>query len=178
MQVAAQHAGLVASLDDMTGRVGRDQRGVVGLEVDRREVAAQVGRVGTVLRGQTGHQERDLGLLRVSRETDEGAADVRLETSGLAQVCPAVLDRGQAEVALGGREAGDLGAELLDRAHAEAVLLLQAAKVVGIVDAGALWEAREDGLVERDRAVKSVNEELEVPGELHDLVVGVSGCAR
>lgn len=178
MKVAAKHAGLVASLDNMTGRVRRDQRGVVGLEVDRREVAAQVSRVGAVLSGQTGHQERDLGLLRVSRETDEGAADVGLEPSGLAQVSPAVLDRGQAEIAPGGRKAGDICTELLDRAHAEAVLLLQAAKVVGIVDAGALWEAGEDGLVERDRAVESVNEELEVPGELHDLVVGVSGRAR
>lgn len=79
----------------------------------------------------------------------------------------------EGEVAFRGCEAGYLGADLLDCAHAEAVLGLEALDVFGVGGGAAVGEAGDYGLVHGVVGVESVAEELEVPGELDDLVVGV-----
>ena len=171
MQVLSEHARLVTGLGDVVGRVRRDQRGAVGLEEDGQDLVTEPGSVGTVLRRQPREQERDLGLLRVAREADEGAGQVGFNPRGLAQVRLAVGDLREGEVAIRGCEAGNLGAELLDCAHAEAGLGLQAFDVFRVGDATAVGETRDESLVDGVVGVESVAEELEVPGKLDDLVV-------
>lgn len=73
MQALSEHPRTVSRLDDIVRRVRRDQRSAVRLEEDGRDVAAQPRRLGRVLRRQPREEERDLGLLRVTREADEGA---------------------------------------------------------------------------------------------------------
>lgn len=171
MQVATQHARLVPRLEDPVRRVRAEQSGAVRLEEDGAHVATQPSRVGGMLSSQTGEQEADLGLLGVSGETDEGAADVLLELSGVLQVHRAAAGRGQRVVAAGGGEAGNLGAELLDGSCAEMVLLLHAAQVGGVVDAGAVGHAGDEHRRHVARRVESLQHELEVPCQLHGLVV-------
>ena len=171
MQVLSEHARLVTGLDHVVGRVRRDQRSAVGLEEDGQDLVTKPGRVGTVLRRQPREQERDLGLLRVAREADEGAGQVGFNPRGLAQVRPAVGDLREGKVTSRGCEAGNLGAKLLDCAHAEAGLGLQAFDVFRVGDAAAVGESRDESLVDGVVGVESVAEELEVPGELDDLVV-------
>lgn len=58
------------------------------------------------------------------------------------------------------------------------VLLLQAAEILGVIGAGALGKTGDEGLVDRHRGGELINKELEVPGELHDLIVGAGRRAR
>ena len=179
MQVASQLARLGARLEHIIRRVSGDQRGEITLvEGGGREVAAQICGVGTVLRGQAGQQEGDLGLLRVARETDERTSDIGLQPGGHGQVRHTIRGGGHGVVAPRGREAGNFRAELLDRAHAQVVLLLQAAEVLGVIGAGAVGKTGDEGLVDRHRGGELINKELEVPGELHDLIVGAGRRAR
>lgn len=177
VQILSKHTRLATRLEHIVGRVSGNQRGAVRLEEDRHAVATEPGRMSRMLSRQAGQEERDLGLLRVPRKTDESTAEVSLETGRLLQVGLAVHRLGDGVVALGGLEAGDLRADLLDRANTQAVLLLDAADVVGVVDAGGIGETSEDGPVQRDGGVESVDEELEVPSELDNVCVGRGGGA-
>lgn len=170
-QVAAEHTRLVTRLGDPVGRVGTDQSSAVSLEEDRADLAAEPSSLGSVASRQTGHEEADLGLLGVSGKTDEGTRNVVLKLGGVLQERLAVAGLGQSEVAARGGEAGHLGAELLDGSRAQVVLLLQAAQVGGVVDAGAAGQAGQDGGRHGGRRVVTLQQTLEVPGELDDLDV-------
>lgn len=172
----AELAGLVTGLEDVVGRVGGDQGGGVCGEDGLLDVAGDVVGVGGVLGGEAGHEEGDLWGLGVGGETDVGAADVLLELLGVLDPGLAVLGVGEGEVAARGGEAGHLGAELLDGAHAETVLALDALEVGVVVGGGAVVGAVEEGRVQRLRRVVALQEVLEGPAELHDL--GVAGAGR
>lgn len=171
MQVLAEHARAVSGLADVVWRVRRDQRGAVRLEEDWQDLVTKPRRMGTVLGRQPREQERDLGLLRITREADEGAGHVGFNARGVAQVRLAVGDLWEGEVAFRGCEAGHLCAELLDCAHTEAGLGFQAFDVFRVSDAAAVGETGHHSLIDGVVGVESVAEELEVPGELNDLVV-------
>lgn len=148
----------------MVRGVGGDQGGAVAREdggVGAR-VAAEPGGVGAVLACKAGEEEGELGLLGVGREADEGAGDVGLELGCVLDVRDAAADAREGEVTARGLEAGDLDADLLDGAEAQAVLLLQALEVV---------VAGDEALVDVDGGVEALDEDLEVPGKLHDGVV-------
>lgn len=113
-EVLAKATSLVARGQDLGRAVGSHKRSRVRGEVGRVDAATNQGRVGAVLGSQTGQEERDLGGLGVSGETDEGTGDGILEAVG--PLCPGLgaADLGVGVVAGGLGEAGGLGADLLD----------------------------------------------------------------
>ena len=177
VDVLAQLAGAVTGLEDVVGGVRGDQGGAVAREdggVGAR-VAAQPRSVGAVLTPETGEEEGQLGLLGVGRQADEGTRDIGFELRGVLDVRNATGDAGESEFTAWGLEAGDLGAVLLDGGKAQAVLLLQALEV-GVAGGGAAGEAGDEALVDLDRGVEALDENLEVPGELHDgVIAGANG---
>jgi hypothetical protein len=177
VDVLAQLAGAVTRLEDVVGGVRGDQGGAVAREdagVGAR-VATQPRSVGTMLTPETGEEEGQLGLLGVGRQADEGTRDIGFELRGVLDVRNATGDAGESEFTAWGLEAGDLGADLLDGGKAQAVLLLQALEV-GVAGGGAAGEAGDEALVDLDRGVEALDEDLEVPGELHDgVIAGANG---
>lgn len=177
MDVLAQLAGAVTGLENVVGGVRGDQGGAVAREDGRvgARVAAQPRSVGAVLTSQAGEEEGQLGLLGVGRQADEGTRDISFELGGVLDVRDAARDAGESEFTSRSVEAGDLGADLLDGGEAQAVLLLQALEVV-VAGGGAAREAGDEALVDLDRGVEALDEDLEVPGELHDgVVAGANG---
>lgn len=177
MDVLTQLAGAVTGLEDMVGGVRRDQRGTVARKYGGvgARVAAQPRSVGAVLTRKTGEEEGQLGLLGVGRQTDEGTRDISFELRGILDVRNATGDAGESEFTAWGLEARDLGTDLLDSGKAQAVLLLEALEV-GVAGGGAAGEARDEALVDLNGGVEALDEDLEVPGELHDgVVAGANG---
>lgn len=179
VDVLAQLAGAVAGLEDVVGGVRGDQGGAVAREdggVGAR-VAAQPCSVGAVLTPETGEEEGQLGLLGVGCQADEGTRDIGFELRGVLDVRDAAGDAGESEFTTRGLEAGDLVANLLDGGKAQAVLLLQALEV-GVAGGGATGEAGDEALVDLNGRVEALDEDLEVPGELHDGVVARANGGR
>lgn len=133
--------------------------------------------MGGVLGGQTGDQERDLGGLGIAFEPDEGGGGVGLERPGGGQEALAAVGGGEGEVAAWRGEVADAPAELRRGADAEAVLLVYARQVGGVVCGGAVQRRGEEGLVDRDGGIVLLDHVLESPGVLDHLdVAGLGGA--